>query len=277
MSLIISPSLVLTAYGLPAGTPLIGWHNVVTVGNLVADTAAAGYPAANMANPSTVQRWLGVGAAQQYVTVTPAIVGEIDYLAIARHNFASAAIAVSVEAFGVIDGSPATTGWFELTEPVMLPDDGPALFQFEKQSVQAIRLRLQAGTAAPTLAVLYVGALLIMERGIAIGSSPTPFPFGRNTTVISGRSEAGDFLGTIVTGSSVESSADFEHLRASWYRSTFQPFVDAAVDRPFFYVWHPIAYPNEVGFATLSSDPRPTVNPVTGRMNVSLKMQGILR
>ena len=114
MSLVISASYVVTdtvsGGGVITGNnPVIGWRNLATPQGITTDTAVAGFPAANMGNPSTNLRWLGVAAADEHVAV--ALTGEtdVDYIAIARHNLGSAQIPVSVEYFD----APA---WVELSD-----------------------------------------------------------------------------------------------------------------------------------------------------------------
>src|SRR5690606_28851750 len=112
--------------------------------------------------------WRGVfgsPATDEYLTATIDSVEPIDYVAVARHNFGSAQIPVSIEGAAGFTGSPAVLDWQELVPDVLLPDDGPVLFRFEPQPLIAVRIRMQPGNAAPTAAVMYAGKLLVCERG----------------------------------------------------------------------------------------------------------------
>lgn len=277
--LVIARDLALTEN--PAqvpGTPLFAWQSLVTPARVSATSSAASWPAVNLANTSTVQKWVAGDTSEQLVTVTIDEVADLDYLAVARHNFGSAQILVSVEGYGWDDeGSPAGEGWFELVEPFLLGDDRPLLVRFAKRSLSAIRLRLQTGDAPATAAVLYAGELLVMERGVDIGSKPTPIPLGRKIEISNGRSQAGDYLGQIVTKASVEASADFAYLREAWYLQNFEPFAAAAVDRPFFYVGDPDNHPEHVGYCELTGDITPVQDPATRRYAVQVPMRGILK
>lgn len=268
--LVVSHALVLSQPAvLTDNLPLIGWRNVVTTSNLAATSADLIYPATNLANPSTGLKWLATSTADQYLTVTFSDVTEVDYVALARHNFADAAVSVSVEAL-------YDSVWEEIVEPFLPGTNAPILMRFEEQAPEAIRVKLASGDAAASLAVLYVGKLLVMERGVNIDTPHTPMNFGRVTEATPGYSDAGDYLGTIITSRYCQTSEQFSHLSPTWYRSEFDPFVSFAEDAPFFYVWRPAAYPDEVGYAKLTSDPAPTVNPKTNRFNVSLSMRGVL-
>lgn len=279
MSVVISNSYVisdlLSGGGvINANNPVIGYENLVTVANIAATTAADGFPASNMANPSTNLRWVGAAGsppADEYITVTVNALEPIDYIAIARHNLGSAQIPVSVEYFDT-DASPQA--WEELIAPVMLPNDGPALFRFPPQAYTAIRLRLQPAAQAPTIAVVYTGALLVLQRRVYVGH--TPINYGRATKITNARSEAGDFLGRIVLNETTRTTLNLLNLTPDWYRSYLEPFLLMAQEHPFFFAWRPSDYPREVGYAWLTNDPVPSNALPNGMMSVALEMAGVV-
>src|SRR6185312_15874775 len=110
-----------------ANRPLLGWRNIVTTGNIAADTADANNPVSNLANPATYLGWLAADTTEQYLTITPGSADDIDYVGIATHNLSTAQIAVSIEGD---DGS----GYVELVAPVIPANDGPLLFRFTPQA-----------------------------------------------------------------------------------------------------------------------------------------------
>lgn len=273
--LILSPVLVASP---PAGSPnapLVGYRNIVTVETIAADYEADGYPATNLANPSTAIKWVGAGweddsppLTEQYVTVTPGSLDPIDYLAVARHNFGSGGMAVSVE---VDEGD--SVGFVAVTDPLIPADDAPLLFRFEAGSYVAVRLKIEAGSEAPEAAVLYVGLLLALERNIYVGH--VPLPYGRATRVTNGRSESGNFLGRIVTGEHRESGVSIANLTPGWYRTHMDPFIAAAQETPFFFAWRPADYPLEVGYAVMTNEPRPANSRSNGMMAIDLQFSGV--
>jgi hypothetical protein len=279
MSIVISSGYVISASQsgggvINADNPLIGWRNLATAGNITTDTEVVGFPASNMANPSTNLRWVGEVSspeADEYVTVATDSVDDMDYIAIARHNLGSAQIPVSVEFFDVSASPP---GWDELIAPVLLPNDGPALFRFPPQALASIRLRLQPGSAAPTIAVLYTGKLLVLQRRIYVGH--TPINYGRSTKITNARSESGNFLGRIVLNQKTETAVALTNMTPDWYRANMEPFIQAAVEAPFFFAWRPSSYPREVGYAWLTGDPKPSNQLANGFMNVDLQMSGVV-
>lgn len=266
--IVISQSLVLSAgeAALDPDCPLIGWHSIVTASGIAASSTAAGYSASDLANPATHLQWRGASAAQIYLTVTTGYGDPIDYVAVARHNFHTAQIPVAVE--GYISGV-----WTELTDEVILPDDGPALFRFSPTILSAVRLRLDAGAAAPRCAVLYCGKLLVMERRLYAGY--TPLPHARKANVSSGRSESGNFLGRIVLGEWRESEAPFSLLSPTWYRTYMDAFCKASKDAPFFFAWRPQSYPLEVGYGWLTDDVEPQNVGPSNLIALTLKIAGV--
>lgn len=261
----------------PLDTPVFGWKSVVTAAGVAATSEETDHPASNVANPSTALKWVaapGSPEEDQYLTVTIDTVDDIDYVGIAGHNLGSGRIPVSVEGATQEVGSPPEPDWTEIVPESMRADDTPLIFRFTPQSLSQIRIRMQPGAAAPEIAVVYVGKLLVAERGTS--ADHVPVNLGRQTNVVTGRSESGRFLGRIVIGESRQTALSLQHMRASWYRANMDPFIAAAQEDPFFFAWRPQTFPADVGFCWLTSDPRPEVAFETGRMSLDLQMGGAL-
>jgi hypothetical protein len=269
VSLVISRDIVLTTPIVVDGNlPLIGWHNVVTAAGISAGTANAAYPASNLANPQTFSRWQAGDTTEQYLTLSALTPTDLDYLGIAAHNLASAGISVS------IDGKLGEGDWFELVQEVQLPNDGPAMFRWETQSLSAVRLHLRSGDAAARIAVAYLGKLLVMERKIWQGQ--TPPNLGRMSRAISGKAESGQFLGRSVLSEWVEIKVPLSLLDPAWFRENMVPFFTAARNVPFFFAWRPQDYPFEVGYLWFNSDPVPTNESPTGLIATTLDLRGVV-
>jgi hypothetical protein len=254
--------------------PLIGWRNVVTLSNITSTTFSTGFPASNLANPATHLKWVGgVNTGNEYLTVTTNTLENIDYLALAKHNFGSGQNVVSVE--GDVSGDSPDVGFVELVQETILVDNTPVLFRFTPQPLTQIRLRIQPGLLVPEAAVIYVGKLLVMERSIKVDIEHTPISMGRTSKVVNGKSTSGNFLGRVMLGEFRDSGVDFSHITPAWYRAEFDPFVVASQEIPFFWVWNPAEYVREVGYCWTINDPKPEIDPVTRRASVQLKLQGV--
>ncbi|QUS40571.1 discoidin domain-containing protein [Tardiphaga alba] len=269
--LVVSRNFVITPptpdpWPVTADHPLVGWRNIVTTTNVAADTAAAGYPVSNLANPATAQGWRAANDSEQYITVTLGTTEPIDYVGVARHNFGSGNIPVSIEIN--IDGN-----WVEAVEERMLADDSPVMFRFNPAVPSALRVRLQEGDAAPRAAVLYVGRLLVLERKIWVGH--TPLPDGIKANVANGRSQSGEFLGDIVLGEWRESVLPLSLISPDWHRLHMRPFLKVAKNTPFFFAWRPEMYPLEVGFCKVINDVAPVPVAPSNLLSFDLTLSGI--
>lgn len=280
--LVIAQNLVLSddEDDLPDGTPYILYDNKVTVGNVSATSEQDDYPATNLANPATNQEWRAVEdsplAATEEIEIAIDSVDLVDGVGIARHNFGSAGIAVSIYAASA--DSPGDE--VLLAGPQIPPNDEPLLFVFTARSFEILRivLDLSSATEAPRAAVIYAGKILICQRSFDVGPDFTPPRFARKTDSLVGTSERGDYLGRVVTSQYIDGAVfSFKHFTPDWYRTYFDPFVEAAQqDTPFFFAWQPEDYPYEVAFGWFTEDPMPVTSPVTGRKHVSFKMGGIV-
>jgi len=272
MAVVIGSGVVLTPDAVTnADNPLIGWHNIATVDNLTADEEADGYPVTNLANPITSlgAGWRGETTGEQYITLLTGSAEQIDYVALARHNFGDAGIAVSVEG-----RAGSGDSWSELVAPrIPAGSETITLLRFVPQALYQVRVKLAAGSVIPRASVLYAGTLVIVPRRIYVGH--TPITMGREVTVANGRAESGAFLGRVVIGEGRSTTILFNNLKPDWYRTYFDPFVDAAAEIPFFFAWRPGSYPTEVGFVWLTSDPRPSNQRHNGMMQVTLEVNGI--
>lgn len=269
--IVLSRSLLLgTAPSVNLRAPVILWDSIVTPDAITASSSDEDFPVTNLATDSTIEIWR---AATDDDEVTIEITGDaaetIDAIGIARHNFGSTQATVSVE----VPSESVPEVWVEVIEPGILADDSPVLFRFEPMQVQSLRLRIQPSGTAPSAAVLYAGKLLVMPHGITAGH--VPLDQALQTQVVNGVSEAGNYLGRIITGQSAQTSAHFELLPIDWYYEEMEAFVARGKSGPFFFAWLPSTRPDDVGFSWLKSDPQPTMGSIY--FDLTLDYGGIVR
>lgn len=252
--------------------PIIGWHSLVNIDNVSADYADADYPIVNVANSSTASKWRSSSALAQTIEVLLASEEALpaDYVAIAGHNFGTARVSVSFQAF--IDGE-----WETIINPFVPKDDAVIMLRFAKRELGNVRLALGAGIAVPEIAVLYVGELLVFERSLKPDADYLPPIFGTKKIFSDGRSEAGDLLGRVQLGQYAVANGEFEHLDYEWSETKLKKFLDVSGTTPFFFAWDPVLKPKDVGYGLLDNDPLPTVDPVTGLVSLKLQMSGVSR
>jgi hypothetical protein len=208
----------------------------------------------------------------QHIVVSPNTAEEMDYVGIAGHNFGSGQIPVSIEGAAVLD-SDGFPDWFELVADSIPENDAPLLFRFESQTLLALRIRLQPGQADPQAAVVYVGRLLTLPRRIYVGHKP--LPFNRTANIVTGRSELGQFLGRILLAEMTSSQISMANVPPAIYRTQIEPWLKAAVTRPFFFAWRPFTYPKEVGYCWAAGDSQMNNALQNGFVQFSLDLQGI--
>lgn len=281
MTVVISQALALSLVedtDLDPDFPIIGYHNLVEETNITAVYSADStlWPVSNLANPATHNVWYsgdvdpGSPTEFQYLTVTTNYVDDIDYLAVAVHDFGTFSCNLLVE--GSSDNGVTFT---ELVAEYLPANDDPLLFRWEPQSLSHVRLRIIGATTDVYAAVLFVGKLLVMPRGLDIGQDFTPITYARVPSIISGVSESGQFLGRIMIGESRESQAAFKWLEPDWYRTYFEPFAAASRIQPFFFAWSPEDYPTELGYCWVTQPIIPAMDAITQRMHVTMQMSGV--
>jgi hypothetical protein len=101
----------------------IGYDNIVSIGNITADSAAIGYPVTNLANPATNLRWKSDSTAVQYITISDIGSAPVDYISIAAHNLGSTRCAIDIE----VKESGSSTWLSILNFPYYPDDDRPIL------------------------------------------------------------------------------------------------------------------------------------------------------
>lgn len=264
---------------LPDGTPLILWESIVTTSNVTATNEDPNYPATNLANHATNQEWRAHDSGspvdlnvELHVTNTDS--DTIDAVGIARHNFGTDGITAEVGYY--LNDSP--DHWVSLAGPTSPTTDEPLLFRFNASAYAKIFVKLTQGSASARAAVLYVGKLLVMERGVDVSQDFAMPRFARVTEAVNPRSERGDFLGRIPISQYLDGiEHSYSNLTAAWYSSYAVPFVLAAQqDTPFFYAFSPDDDTDEVAYCWFTSDPVPMTNPVTKLKRLVMKMGGLV-
>lgn len=273
--IIISPNVVLAddSQGINENNPVFGYHNLVTEDNVSATSFVAGYPASNVGNTNTVLGWRASSLVTQHLTVDlTSYSDEVDYIAVAKHNFGTGQVLLAVEAAtGVTSGQPS--GWVSVSSTYLVADDSPLIIRFAPRLATGVRLVMTPASVAPTANVLYVGKLLIGQRRIYVGH--TPITDGRVTRFVTGVSESAHFLGRIQLGRLNQTSVEMLHLTPSWVRQYLRPFVRATEVAPFFFAWRPGSYPNEVGFVWHTSDVRISNAMSNGMMQFNMDIAGL--
>lgn len=265
MAVVISSSLVVSDTA-PLVQPLnnarIGYDKAVWQ-TLTASDSAAGFPASAIDNELTYSSWKPFSLPATLTGVI-AVAKDIDYVGIAAHTLGADNATIKIEYW---DGA----AWV-LLKDMIPPDNSPIMILFGLITTTQIRITL-SGAIIPRIGVLYVGKVLDMQRGIYAGH--TPITLSRKSVMRPNASERGQWLGRSIVRAGSSGSFEWQNLKAEWYRTYFDPFVEHARIKPFFIAWRPENFPKEIAYCWTSKDIAPSNSGRKDFMSVSFSAEGL--
>ena len=246
-----------------ANNPVIGYQNLVEVGGITSDSAETDYPVTNLGNDSTAEYWESASDALQYVTFVLGTAQAVDYIGVGAHNLVGATYEFQ---YKVTAGGT----WTAVDTPLTPNDNSAIMWLFDSITADYWRIKITPVTGTnPKIGVVYIGQRLQLQRRIYVGH--TPIVYGRNTSIQTGMSESGNFLGRVLKREQLESSFEQENVSPSFYRDSVDAFVIHAKTKPWFFSWRPSQYPVEVGFCWSTGDIVPSNQRTNGMMSFSVK------
>ena len=274
MSIYLSTAYVLSSSAtLEAYLPRICFHNLATVSTISTDQEDGDFPATNLANPATNLLWKSGSTAAQNITVLFSYNDDVDYIAIARHNFGSGGCSVIVEGLDP-GGDPDDDGdWTELVAEQLLGDDTPAVFIFDGATVDGLRLVLAPDTVEPQCAVVMCGKSTVLPYGVPLNHAI--ISYARSADAVSSLSQGGDHLGTVETTAWLSSSIELRNLDKTWYLANLKDMALLGKRATFFFAHNPQSYPTEVGYCWTTNDPIPHGGSVPGWIDITFEIGGI--
>lgn len=269
MTIYVEPAIALAQSPSDANAGWIGYRNILTRDNTSASSEDADHPVVNLVNNTTNQFWQAEDDADQSIVIADGSANTVDYFALAKHNLGSTGTGVTLQKSA--DGS----SWTDVV-PLFYPaNDYSIMYRFTPASANFWRLLLTPpDDAIPQIAVIHLGALLVLQRNVYVGH--TPLVLGRWANTTSGASENNQFLGRVTKARGLKSSVALTNLTPEWYRTNLDPFFEAAMENTaFFWAWRPADYPAEVGYAWLDGDVDVSNQRPNGLMQSSFSMKGI--
>src|SRR6185503_18142568 len=158
----IQSSIVLAQLPDEANAGWIGYRNILTRDNTTASSEDAGHPVVNLVNNTTNQFWEATGTTSEWVRIADGSTNTVDYFALAKHNLGSTGAGVKLQKSA--DGS----AWTDVVPLFLPPNDFCIMYRFDAASANFWRLLITPGTAAPQIAVMHLGALLVLQRRIYV-------------------------------------------------------------------------------------------------------------
>lgn len=263
----IAPSIVLDADAVSSlAYPAVLWQSLVTAAGITADEEDADYPATNLANPQTSSLWKGETTGDQDIVFDVDPTDAIDAVGIARHNLGSTHCGMQIY------GKTADVGAsFELLADLSPGDDADILAIVGAGYYVQIKISLAPDATIPQMAVVYVGTLLRMSKGLIPGFAPPADAL--QTSLLSGIAENGDFLDDVIVSQRRSSSFTLRPQAGSWYRDNVRPWLEAR--SPFFFAWSPLSHSGEASFAKFDGDPQVTLGGYRDYFDVSFKLTAL--
>jgi hypothetical protein len=270
MSIYITEALLLSQdlYGtdIDPNNPRIGWDNKLFDGSITADYEETDYPASNILNESLGSYWRSSDDSTTQnlsMQIDPAT---IDYCGIGGHNLAGATIQLQRRDD---PGDP----WTDVGSPFIPADNQAIMIYFTAVSSSSywnIEIAPASGTA-PRIASIYLGEMLTLSRKIWVGHKPSLFD--KDTNFYTGDA-GGIYQGRVKEA--VRHNLEFsqKQVSQSFLRNVLKPWIDVSLDRPFYFAWRPLNYPNEVVLAWLDRDIKP-VNLQSGNCEFDVKARAL--
>lgn len=251
---------ILTSPVTPLTHARIGWHNRITSTNFTATTAEDGYPATNILNPGTYERYRPTSS-PAVITIDLLSALDVDYMAIQTKNATNVKLEYSSD---------------DITYTPVLDEattDNTTMFLFNEKTFRYWRITITG--ASLQVVATKLGLVLEMYRPKYGGVNP--LPLSRVTAIRPNLSETGQFLGASQKRIGVNGSMEWDNLPADWYRTNFDIFAQTNPRiAPFFIAWRPITFSEDVNYAWATNDITPSNSGTRNFMNVNLSMEGFI-
>lgn len=242
----------------PLNHARIGYQNTLTG----VYSSVNGVNHANLLTPSTYDKYRVTGNGS--VTLESTALSMCDYVGIAAHNLGSQGANLTVKV-------SAVAGSGEVTIYNQVPSNNNALFiRFTEQNCKYLTIELSSSSDLE-IGVVFLGAELEMMRPIFSGHKPSVL--NSNDTTTPQMSDGGQFLGKQIVRQGFTTSADFQHLSDEWYRDKFQPFVEHAKTRPYFWAWNLLESPEDVVYAWTNGNISPSYMGIRNWLQVSFDIE----
>jgi hypothetical protein len=227
--------------------PIIGWHSVLRTQDITASSSATARPVINLWAPDTAMLWEPT-ADDASITLFNSTGSPVDYIAMARHNFAADAISYAIEVS--TDGTTFTA----LKALKAIAHESPIIEVFTPQIGPYFKISFDhASGVKPRLAHIKLGELLTLPRHQFVGQKPSELAlYAEGTTQMS---ENGQYLGRINTSTSRKGSCTQKNISQAFVYSKIKPFSAHAnctapnksvAQGAYFYSWRPADFPNDI-------------------------------
>jgi len=234
---------------------------------VVASNQVAGFESENAHNWLTYDWWQPGVVGSQILTCTFPGVVTPDYFACYGHNLGTEGASIVLQSW--IDAV-----WTDAFSDIS-PSGTEVIFEpFTAAANANWRVVITDCTVDTFVGALSFGTVLELPGGMSVGFSP-PNLF-RQPKILNSRSMGGAFLGRSLQylGNRLEIKSD--HVDPAWVRSSWEPFLDHAALKPFFFSWDDDNYPAEAAFCWTSRGIDRVSYSSAKHMRISLKCDALV-
>jgi hypothetical protein len=260
-------TLSTSGYALGNNQPLT--HARILWQPITGTITAGGAGGALAANDFTFQRW-APGTLPANWTVVTAANANVDTVFIAAHNLGTTGSTVEIQ-------TAATVGGAFTTRATVVPTDNSAIAVMINNAgapyvIRELRVRVTGASSAVNVGIIRAGVALQMTQPVFGGVNP----IGINRVVETRQqiSETGQWLARTIQRRATATAMEWTHLKADWYRSTFDPFARTLPEKPFGFIQNPSRMPESVAWVWTNDNPAPQNMGVKDYMSVALNMTG---
>jgi hypothetical protein len=230
---------------------------------------ADGSGGALAANDFTYQRW-DVGVSPSNWTLVTDDDADVDTVFIAAHSLAGSTVAIQTASTvgGAFTTRATITQSDNSTIAVMINDLGVPY------TIRELRIAVSGGNGLEQVGIIRAGKALQMTQAVYGGINP--IGLSRIVETRHAISETGQWLGRTIQRQARQTAMPWTHLKADWYRSTFEPFAQTLPQRPFGLIQNPQEMPESVAYCWTDESPTPANMGIRDYMEVTLNITGFL-
>jgi hypothetical protein len=225
--------------------PRIGWQTNtrgLTATNVTVSTEATDFPRDAPLRPSTWEQWKPTAAPATW-KVDFGSVKSLDYVGILGSG-ANVQVEVSED--------DSAYKWVCGGISLDLYESGATVLLFPVVRARYLKLTIDA---VGLIGVVHAGSILSMERHVT--GDHQPLNLSRQTELTTTISRGGHFLDDTIRRMGFKAPIAFQSLTPSWWRASFDPFVKAARQYPYFIAWNPNDWPEDVAYGWHEDDIAP--------------------
>ena len=224
---------------------------------------AAGYDDDNIADWRPYTWWSPTSSGASWVRVNLGSSKTVEYFAFSAVDIDGKVTQIKLQYS--TDGGSTWNDKFSGSNP----DNGVYFVKLSSQSAADWRIY----TYSPVSSDYYIGVVSageVLELSNGMDYPFAPSALDRQNSLLTNESSTGLFLGRSIERVARKGAFNLGFVSPSWIRSTWEPFLDHAELKPFFFQWDSDTYSNEAVFCWLDGNQAAAAYQSATQMGVSL-------